>query len=62
MLAPGKLAGPADQLAEAAEDFARTAADNTDLDHGWMEIAPDPAILDARVIAFREAALAYARS
>jgi hypothetical protein len=62
LLAPRDLAEPADQLAVAAESFAAAAAANTDLDHGWMEIEPDSATFDARIAAFREAALAYARS
>lgn len=58
---PGHLADPAEQLAVAAESFAVAAAGSTNLDRGWMETEPDPAALNARVNAFRQAALAYAR-
>jgi hypothetical protein len=57
--APGQLAEPAEHLAVAAENYAVAAADNTDLDHGWMEIVPDPAVLNVCADAFRKAALAY---
>lgn len=60
LLVPAKLAGPAGDVATAARDLAVAAANDTDLDQGWVNADPDFVPLDTSVEAFRTAALSYA--
>ena len=61
LLVPDKLAEPADRLAVAARSLALVAANDTDLDQGWVKVDPDFTMLDACVDAFRSDALDYAK-
>jgi len=60
LMAPGQLAKPADQLAGAARSLALAAAQNTNLDEGWVPVDPDFTELDTCVDAFKKQALDHA--
>lgn len=60
MLAPAKLAGPADRLASAASDLADDVARNTSLDQGVLVGKPDFSRLAECIAEFRFAAVDYA--
>jgi hypothetical protein len=60
MLAPARLAGPADQLASAASDLADDVVRNTDLNQGVPIGSPDVTKLVECIAAFRSAAVDYA--
>ena len=60
MLAPARLAGPADQLASAASDLADDVVRNTNLDQGFLIASPDVSKLVECITAFRSAAVDYA--
>jgi hypothetical protein len=60
LLASGKLAGPADDLAAETSRLSAAAADNADPDAGVMAIEPDPAELNDSITAFRKMAVADA--
>jgi hypothetical protein len=54
LLAPGKLAEAAENLASAASGLLAVTEQNTDVDHGVMPGAPDFAELDEKISAFRQ--------
>ena len=61
LLAPDRLADPADRLAAAAQKVAEAVVKDTNLDKGWVDVDPDFAALDACVDTFRMEALKEAK-
>jgi hypothetical protein len=60
MLAPARLAEPADQVASAASDLADDVLRKTNLDQGVSIGDPDVSRLVESIAAFRQAAVKYA--